>query len=212
MRAPSKRILKIGVTGGIGSGKTTVCEIFSRLGIPVLSSDNIAKELTYADPAIREQLTALLGNEAYLPDRSLNRPFIASRIFSNKELQGMVEGIIHPRVEQERERRIAELQSQGHRMVIIEAALIYETGLDRKLDIVVVVDADEKMRIQRTCARLGISEKEVRVRIDAQLDVKKKMEKAGYIIQNNGTQAELESKVRFLYTLFQQLAIGRQRA
>ncbi len=209
MRAPSKRILTIGVTGGIGSGKTTVCEIFSRFGVPVLSSDDIAKELTHTDPAIREQLIILLGDEAYLPDRSFNRSYVASQIFSNKELQGRVEGIIHPRVEQERERRIADLRSQGHRMVIIEAALIYEVGLDKKLDIVVVVDADEMTRIQRTCARMGISEKEVRVRIDAQLDVKRKIEKAEYIIQNNGTLGELESKVRFLYTIFQQLASGR---
>jgi dephospho-CoA kinase len=209
VQALSKRILKIGVTGGIGSGKSTVCEIFSRLGVPVLSSDDIAKELTHTDQTIREQLVTLLGKEAYLPDRSFNPSFVASRIFSNKELQSTVEGIIHPRVEQERERKITELVSQGYRMVIIEAALIYEVGLDKKLDIVVVVDADERSRIERTCARMGISEKEVRVRIDAQLDVKRKMEKAEYIIQNNGTLVELETKVRFLYTVFQQLALGR---
>jgi dephospho-CoA kinase len=205
-------ILKVGITGGIGSGKTTVCEIFTRLGLPVLRSDDIAKEISNSDPGIRSKLIALLGSEAYLLDTSLNRPFIASKIFSDKVLQRKVESIIHPKVEKERNRRIAELSKQGHWMMIIEAALIYEAGLDKKLDAVVVVNADEDLRIKRTCARLNISEVEVRARISAQLDVQKKLEKAEYSIQNNGSLEELESKVRFLYTIFQLLAREEKRA
>jgi dephospho-CoA kinase len=200
-----KNILQIGVTGGIGSGKTAVCDIFMRLGVPVLHSDEIAKELSYSNQVIRKKLMSLLGTEVYLSDGTLNRQFVAIKIFSNKELQRKVEGVIHPQVGKERERRIKELIQQGHRFLIIEAALIYEAGLDKKLDVVVVVYADETTRVTRVRKRDAVPEENVYARIKAQGDVKKKLEKADYVIHNDGTLEELESKVRFLYTLFNQL-------
>jgi dephospho-CoA kinase len=200
-----KHILKIGVTGGIGSGKTAVCDIFARLGVPMLHSDEIAKELSNSNQGIRKKLITFLGPEAYLSDGTLNRQFIASKIFSNKELQRKVEAVIHPQVEKERERRIRELIQQGYRFLIIEAALIYEAGLDKKLDIVVVVNAEETTRVTRVRKRDAVTEEHVYARIKAQYNVKKKLEKADYVIYNNGTLEELESKVRFLYTLFNQL-------
>jgi dephospho-CoA kinase len=205
MTLHQKHILKIGVTGGIGSGKTAVCDIFMRLGVPVLHSDEIAKELSYSNQVIRKKLMSLLGTEVYLSDGTLNRQFVAIKIFSNKELQRKVEGVIHPQVGKERERRIKELIQQGHRFLIIEAALIYEAGLDKKLDVVVVVYADETTRVTRVRKRDAVPEENVYARIKAQGDVKKKLEKADYVIHNDGTLEELESKVRFLYTLFNQL-------
>jgi dephospho-CoA kinase len=200
-----KCVLKIGVTGGIGSGKTSVCDIFSRLGVPVLHSDEIAKELSSSNQDIRKKLIAYLGDEAFLSDGALNRKFIALKIFSNDVLRRKVEAVIHPQVEKERERRIKELVKQGHRFFIIEAALIYEAGLDKKLDAVVVVDADEATRVMRVRKRDAVPEKNVHARIEAQYDVNKKLEKADFVIYNNSTLEELESKVRFLYTLFNRL-------
>jgi dephospho-CoA kinase len=202
-----KRILRIGVTGGIGSGKTAVCDIFSRLGVPVLHSDEMAKELSYLNKVIRKKLITLLGAEAYLPDGKLNRQFVASRIFSNKELKRKVEAVIHPQVEKERERRIKDLVQQGHHCVIIEAALIYEAGLDKKLDIVIVIQAEENVRVARVRMRDAVPEEEVYARMNGQDDVKKNSEKGDYVIHNNGTLDELESKVRFLYTIFKKLVI-----
>lgn len=205
MAGKRKRVLKIGVTGGIGAGKTSVCDYFMRLGVPVLHSDEMAKEITGSDPVVRKKLINLLGTEAYLPDGSLDRQFVASKIFSRKELQKKVEAIIHPVVEKERERRITELMKKGHQVFLIESALVFEAGLDAKLDAVVVVDADEALRILRVRKRDAVPEESVRARMQAQLDSKKKLEKADYIIWNNGTLEELESKVRFLYTIFMQL-------
>jgi dephospho-CoA kinase len=138
----------------------------------------------------------------------LHRSFIASEIFTNKTLKQKVESFIHPRVEKEIDRQIKELAYRGEPIAIVEAALMYEAGLHKKLDAVIVVDADESERISRVRKRDVVSEEAVRSRIDAQLEVKRNLDKADYIIYNNGTREELESKVRFLYSIFKQLADG----
>ena len=206
MKLSAQKVYKIGVTGGIGSGKSAVCSIFARLGVPVLYADDIAKELSITDPTIRKKLIALLGGSAYHADGSLNRSFIASEIFANKTLKKKAETFIHPRVEKEIERQIQELASCGESIAIVEAALLVEAGLHKKLDAVIVVHADEFVRISRVRKRDVVSEDAVRSRMTAQLDAKVKLEKADYIIYNNGTLEELESKVRFLYIVFKQLA------
>ncbi len=212
MKSLSKDILKIGVTGGIGSGKSAVCSIFANLGVPVIYADNIAKELSNTDLSIRNKLIELLGESAFQTDGSLNRSFIAAQIFSNKSLQRNVESIIHPLVEKEIGRRINEEAHHGQSIVVVEAALIYEAGLHKKLDAVLVVEADESERINRVRRRDVVSEDSIRSRIAAQLDVKKKFKKADYIIYNNGSLEELESRVRFLYILFKQLAVEGSHA
>jgi len=212
LASSNEHILRIGVTGGIGSGKSAVCSIFTRLGVPVLYTDDIAKELYSTDSTVRKKLVALLGELAFLSDGSLNRSFIASEMFADKSLKQKIESIIHPRTEKEIERRIKELTHLGQFIVIVEAALIYEAGLYKKLDSVIVVDADESERISRVRKRDVVSEDAVRSRMTAQFDVKKKLKKADYIIYNNGTLKELESKVQFLYIVFKQLVDEDYRA
>jgi dephospho-CoA kinase len=146
-----------------------------------------------------------LGESAYQSDGKLNRPFVASEIFSDKKLQRRVEAIIHPRVSRERTRRIQNLINEGQKIIVIESALIFETGLDRKLDLVLVVAADENKRISRVCARDNVSEDPVRNRIAAQLNAGTALKKADYVIYNNGTLEELESKARFMYNVFTHL-------
>ncbi|MBN1397564.1 MAG: dephospho-CoA kinase [Bacteroidetes bacterium] len=205
MSLRGKSLLKIGVTGGIGSGKTAVCEIFSRFGVPVFHSDEIAKELSSSKRTIRNKLIACLGQDAYLSDGELNKQFIASKIFQNENLRHKIEAVIHPEVEKEREQWIKGLIRQGHRLCIVEAALIYEAGVDKKLDAVIVVDAEKAVRIARVRKRDAVPEESVTARINAQYDAKKKVGKADFVIYNNGTLGELESKVRFLYYLFNNL-------
>lgn len=206
MKQRQKEILKIGVTGGIGSGKSEVCALFARLGIPILSADEIAREISATHPDVRRKIVNLFGTSSYLPDGTLNRSYLASRVFTKKQSQKKLEMIVHPRVEREMFRRIKELRQRGEKIVIVEAALIYEAGLDKSLDVVVVVDADVQVRIDRVRKRDVVSEEDVRRRIVAQLDTGEKVQQADYVIRNDGTLEELASNVKFLHSLFQQLS------
>jgi len=197
-------IARIGVTGGIGSGKSAVCAVFERLGVPVLYADAIAREISDADTAIKKKIATLLGPQSYTSNGTLNRTYVASLVFSNKKLQQQLNAIVHPKVEREIEARIGRLKGSPP-FVVVEAALIYEAGLDALLDAVVVVDAEEDARIRRVVKRDGVSAEDVRKRIGAQWNQAQKLSRADIVIRNNGSLSELEIQVRFLYTLFIQL-------
>lgn len=197
--------LRMGVTGGIGSGKSLVCSLFQKLGAPALSADDIAKDLMMNDPGLRKALVRLLGSETYLPDGSLNRKGIAEKIFSAPALQKKVNALVHPKVTLEIERRMNELD--GHSpYVIVEAALLYEAGLDALLDAVVVVDAEADVRMHRVMERDHSTRSEVMKRMDAQWSNKRKIQQAEYVLRNDGSIRELGHNVRFLHTLFINIA------
>ncbi|MFZ1978644.1 MAG: dephospho-CoA kinase [Bacteroidota bacterium] len=200
-----KSLYTVGVTGGIGSGKSVVVEMFSRLGIPVLFADDLSKEISEADAAVRKKLVSALGPEAYSYEGNLDRAFVASKIFSSPPMRKKIEAILHPAVQKEIARRTARLQEAGHTMAIVEAALVYESGMDRYLDAVVVVDAAESVRIRRVQERDHIHENEIRARMHAQIDPQKKAAKGDYVLHNNGSLGELEEKVKLLFSVFQKL-------
>ena len=206
MAKKKKSLYTVGVTGGIGSGKSVVAEMFSRLGIPVLFADDLSKEISEADAAIRKKLVAVVGPEAYSREGNLDRPFVASKIFSSPPIRKKIEAILHPAVKKEIARRTARLQEAGHRMAVVEAALVYESGMDRYLDAVVVVDAAESVRIRRVQERDHIDENEIRARMHAQIDPQKKAAKGDYVLHNDGSLDELEEKVKLLFSIFQKLA------
>jgi dephospho-CoA kinase len=205
----SSGILTIGVTGGIGSGKSLVCIEFAALGIPVLPADDIAKSLSQHDAALRAKLTKILGPGTYRPDGTYNRPYVASKIFADKKLKARVEAAVHPAVTREIKRRIAELKADHHAVVIIEAALIFEAEYDTWLDGVLVVEAAEKVRIARASARDGLTEEQVRSRMAAQMDPAESVEHADYVLRNNGTPEELRERVRFFAAMFHALAASK---
>jgi len=198
--------MAVGVTGGIGSGKTEVCRIFERLGIAVLSADLIAKEISNYDPRARQLLVKLLGSNAYTQEGVLDRAYVASKVFSSKNVQKKINAIVHPRVQDEIERKLCELERNGAGIGMVEAALIYEAGLDKVLDAVIVVDASEDSRIERVVKRDGTDRPAVRDRMNAQMDPAEKLQRADYIIRNDGTLEELDQKVKFLHSIFQKLS------
>jgi len=183
--------------------------MFSRLGVPVLSADDIAKELMKGDPPLRRALIKLLGSSAYRPGGELDRRFVATKIFSDSGLQRKVNALVHPRVEAEVGKQFVRLEKAGNRLGIVEAALIYEAGFEEELDYVIVVDSPEADRIQRVVDRDGVEADDVRKRIQSQHSPQSKLRKADYIIRNTGSVNDLDASVRFLFSLLQSI-VGKQ--
>lgn len=199
-------ILTVGVTGGIGSGKTTVCKIFEELGAKVLYADEIAKKLMEGDKKLKGEIEKLFGPNAYIEGK-LNRKFISDVIFSNKEKRKALESIVHPAVVREIIKKFREIsKSRNEDFVIVEAALIFESGFDKELDYVVVVDADEELKIKRIMERDNCTREEVLKRMRAQMSQSKKKNLADIVIQNDGDIEALRERVKFLYSLFQKIS------
>jgi len=196
------RMLRIGVTGGIGSGKTTVCQFFEDLGLPVLYADKIAKSLSETNPRIRSAIRRLLGRQAYTSGGKLNRQYIADSIFGNDRLVRRMNAIIHPVVERQIIRELNRLERQSKKIAVVEAALIFEAGLDRYLDLVVVVHTDIQKRKGRANKRSGFSAKDILRRQKAQWPVAAKLKLADVVIENNGTRNQLKQKVKLLHKIF----------
>lgn len=206
----SKNILIVGVTGPIGSGKSTVCRLFEKKGIPVFRADEVAKEVSVQDPEVRKRIIELIGPEAFTPNGELNRRAIAEKIFSNAPLRKQYEALLHPRTQAEIEKRIRALESNAP-FVIVEAALLYEAGWDNACDYVLVVDAPKDICLQRVCARDQVSERDVRARMEAQHSSTSKVAKADFVIHNTGSLEDLERSVTFFYQLLSTMKGGMNR-
>jgi len=185
----------VGLTGGIGSGKTTVAEMFSDLGIPVYNSDIEAKKLTNTSEAIRLQLISLLGEETYT-DGILNRKFMAGKIFNDRELLLKVNAIIHPKVADHFKKWVA---AQNSAYVIKEAAILFESGFDAQCDFVVLVTASKEERIRRVMVRDQVSLQEVEARMKNQWSDLEKIKLADFVIHNNNL-SETQKQVEFIHS------------
>jgi len=208
----SRHILRIGVTGGIGSGKSTACHILKKHGIPVISADEIAKQIADSRPIVRKQIIGVLGPNAYDVRGRLNRSYVASRLFGNKRIQRSINAVLHPRVLIEIRRRIRSHEKTGHRAVVVEAALIFEAGMEELLDLVIVVETKQRTAIQRVQKRDTMSRAAVRRRIASQWSVTRKREKADIVLRNDGTVADLRKKIQFLLEMVRLIRKGRPNA
>lgn len=176
--------LRVGITGGIGSGKTTVCRIFEELGIPVYYADERAKALMVENSSVIAQLKKLFGEEAYLPDGSLHRKLIANLVFQDGQKLEQLNAIVHPAVIQDGEK-----WHHLHRNLpytLKESALLFEIKSEKFYDKTIVVYAPKETRIQRVMERDGLSKDAVEARMAKQMDDEKKRQLADYVIINDG--------------------------
>ena len=178
-------MIKVGITGGIGSGKTTVCEVFERLGVPVYYADKQAKYLMETDKKLREAIRLLFGDEAFDAENNLNRAFIAGIVFKDEEKLLALNALVHPAVKADYDSWNAILARKEYPYSLKEAALLVESGSYKDLDKLIVVSAPLEDRIKRVMARDNISEEQVKARIDAQLPESEKVKLADYVIDNN---------------------------
>lgn len=191
--------LQIGVTGGIGSGKSMVCRIFSCLDIPVYNADSRAKWLTNHDPVIREKVTVLLGPESYNEAGIYNTAYVAPLVFNNEKLLKELNAIIHPVVMSDTESWV--YQHADAPYVIKEAAIMNAAGDKNTLDYVIAVEAPVSLRISRILSRDNRSEKEIRAIIERQVSDEKRREIADFTVINDETTA-LIPQVMKLHRLF----------
>ncbi|MBM6946222.1 dephospho-CoA kinase [Bacteroides gallinaceum] len=180
-------MVKIGITGGIGSGKSYVSRLLTEhYGIPVYNTDSEAKRLMLSDEGIRRRLTALLGKEVYKSDGTLNKPLLANYLFADSCHAGQINAIVHPQVKADF-LKWADLQT-GCEIVALESAILFESGFDNIVDKVVMVYAPVELRIRRVMLRDGTTEEKIRQRIVAQMDDKAKQDRSDFIIFNDGSR------------------------
>lgn len=190
---------RIGITGGIGSGKTTACRLFEVLGIPVYYADDRAKWLMQNDEELIDRLKSAFGAETYTTTGELNRAYLANIVFKDQGKLEVLNGIVHPAVREDGIRWDAAHTNTSY--TLREAALLYESGIYKLLDQIITVTAPEEIRIARVMQRDGVTEEAVKARIDKQWPEQKKVELADFVIHNDGAQ----SLIKQVYKIHQQL-------
>ena len=190
---------KIGITGGIGSGKSRLCRLFAERGVAVYDTDAAAKRLMTEDAALVEAIKARFGLESYA-DGALNRSYLAARVFSDEAERQVLNGLVHPAVKAD---FVAWAEQQAGDYVILESALLFEAGLDAMVDAVVAVLAPEALRIERVQQRDGVSEEQVRSRMAAQLSDEELHRRATVTVVNI-FEEDLEAAVQELDRRFRQ--------
>jgi dephospho-CoA kinase len=184
-----------GLTGNIGAGKSTVARLLAQRGVPVIDADQLAREVVQPGEPALEEIKARFGPGVFQADGSLDRKALGARVFANAEDRAALNAIVHPRIAQASARRIAALAEAGHEAAVYEAALIVENGLDKGMDGLIVVDVPEELQLTRLRARDGLTESEARARLAAQLPAARKRERATFLIENHGSETDLEAQV-----------------
>lgn len=178
-------MLKVGLTGNIGSGKSLVCKIFESLGIPVFYADKVARDL-YDEPEIRTQVVQVFGTGVYNTDGKLIRENLAQKVFNNKQALRDINGIIHPGVVKKYLQWLDEHDATDY--TVHEAAILFESKLEHKFDHIIMVSAPEDVRLHRVMDRDGVDEKDVKARMKNQWAEALKVQKADFVIVNDGKE------------------------
>lgn len=181
-------MLKIGITGGIGSGKTTICKVFETLGVPVFYADTVAKQIMTVDPILMKGIRDTFGNESYFEDGKLNNKHIAGIVFNNEKELVKLNALVHPAVFRAFDEWDAKLPKHIP-YSLKEAALLFESGSYEMCDKNILVTAPHALKIARVTQRDNVSEEQVLARMNKQFTDKQKLKLADYFIQNNENQS-----------------------
>ncbi len=189
-----RRPLRVGITGGIGSGKSVVCKIFEVLGIPIYYADERAKWLMVNDLNLVHAIRASFGDLTYDANGQLNRSYLAERVFHDEQQLQRLNALVHPAVA--RDSASWNAVQVGMPYTLREAALIYEAGIDKQLDKVIVVTAPLDVRIQRVMMRDRVPREAVKARISKQMPESEKVQRANFVILNDGTQPLIQQVLK----------------
>lgn len=196
----------VGLTGGIGTGKSTVARMFAELGAVVIDSDAIVHELQASGTPLLAEIAAAFGPEVLRADGSLDRAALAARVFAEPESRARLNALVHPAVGRESLRRLEAARATGAALVVVDIPLLFETRAHGSAsranlgsELVVVVYAPRELQIERQLARNGYDRAEAERRLDAQLPIEKKRELADCVIDNSGSLEHTREQVRALY-------------
>ncbi|HLQ25155.1 MAG TPA: dephospho-CoA kinase [Acidiferrobacterales bacterium] len=192
-------MLRVGLTGGIGSGKSTVAKLFVARGVPVIDADEIARKVVTPGLPAYEDVVRAFGEQILDDNRRINREVLRSRIFDNPQERRQLEMILHPRIR-------AEIQTQADRLrapyCLVVIPLLVETGQQDLIDRVLLVDAEEDKQIQRVMQRNGLPESEVRKILASQASRADRLQRAQEVIENNADLAHLTAEVERLHRYY----------
>ncbi len=193
-------MLKVGITGGIGSGKSAASERMSELGAHVFDADKEAKQILRENEKIQEDLRSEFGTDVIDPDNAINPKKLAKVAFSNEENQSVLNAIVHPYVFDAIDERYEQIKDKDDvPLFVVDAALVYESGLDQHLDYVVVVSAQYGARMNRALHRGTLTREDIQKRMDLQLPEESKVQMADFVIDNNGDTDHLVRQVDEIY-------------
>jgi dephospho-CoA kinase len=189
-----------GLTGGIACGKSTVASFFSEWGVPIVDADRIARQIVSPNSPVFSAVLAEFGEEMRLSDGTLNRSALGSIVFADERRRAQLNAIVHPAVRSEVNSQFAQLKAQGHLLACYDIPLLFETGQVEEYRPVVVVSADDELRLVRIQSRDGLDRALALARLSAQLPLAQKVALADFVIENNGTLDELRSAARATLT------------
>lgn len=196
MSAPDDRVLRVGLTGNIGAGKSTVAGMLASHGCRVIDADRLGHRLLSAGSPVVDDVVAAFGEEVLAPEGAVDRSALAALVFADAAARRRLEAILHPAIRAEEEREAAE--DSGNGIVITEAALLVETGSHARYDRLVVVTAPESVRLERLAGR-GMDRVDARERMAAQMTEAEKVSRADYVVDNGGTRASTREQVESLF-------------
>lgn len=179
-------MLKVGITGGIGSGKTTICRIFQTLNVPVFNADDVAKTLMTSDDILVRNIKLAFGGEAYLGNGELNRKYLANIVFNDEKQLQVLNELVHPATIQAFKKWA---KQQDSIYCLHEAAILFESGAFKTCDYSILISAPEDIRIARVMKRDEVLENEVRTRMDKQMPEEQKKKMANFIILNDESES-----------------------
>ncbi len=202
MNSMRAKILKVAVTGGAGSGKTSVCNRLKEFGVKVISSDALAREAVALGSAAHKKIVNYFGDRVLLSDGNVNRQMLRRIIVHDSAARLALERFIHPEISNLMQRKMNQAAQDGERVVIIEVPLLFELGMEGQFDVIVVVSAGYESRVERLMERDNVSLSEAQDLINVQMQEERKVDRAEFVIKNEGSKEQLANAVDIFYKKF----------